>query len=244
MKTVKEVSALTGVSIRTLHYYDSIGLLRPAGVTESGYRLYDRKALERLQMILLFRELEFPLSQIKEILDSPGFDREKAVKQQIDLLTMKKERIEKLLKLARDMNKIGVNAVLDFNAFDKTKLEEYAKEAKDSWGNTKAFQEFEKKGHTEKEQSLLNAGLMEVFRKFGGIRESEPGEERVQELVKELQDYITEYFYTCTPEILSGLGAMYAGDKRFQENIDRAGGKGTAAFVKEAICLYCQKESC
>ena len=89
MRTVNEVSNLTGVSIRALHYYDKIGLLHPDKVTDTGYRLYDDTALERLQQILLFRELEFPLKQIKEILDSKCFDRNKALEQQIELLTLK-----------------------------------------------------------------------------------------------------------------------------------------------------------
>ncbi len=94
MKTVHEVSRLTGVSIRTLQYYDKIGLLRPAGHTRSGYRLYDDAALERLQQILLFRELEFPLKDIRAILESADFDREKALEQQITLLSLKKEHLE------------------------------------------------------------------------------------------------------------------------------------------------------
>ena len=90
MMTVNEVSKLAGVSIRTLQYYDSIGLLKPAEYTESGYRLYDDAAMERLQQILLFRELEFPLKEIKEIVTRPDFDKQKALEQQIELLTMKK----------------------------------------------------------------------------------------------------------------------------------------------------------
>lgn len=86
MKTVNQVSKLTGVSIRTLHYYDEIGLLHPSAVTEAGYRLYDDTALERLQHIMLFRELEFPLKDIKDILNSSHFDRNKALEQQIELL--------------------------------------------------------------------------------------------------------------------------------------------------------------
>ena len=100
MKTVHEVSRLTGVSIRALQYYDSIGLLRPAGRTEAGYRLYDDADLETLQQILLFRELEFPLKEIRRILGSPDFDREKAIDRQIGLLRLKKERLERLLRLA------------------------------------------------------------------------------------------------------------------------------------------------
>lgn len=90
MMTVNEVSKLTGVSIRTLQYYDTICLLKPIEYTESGYRLYDDTSLERLQQILLFKELEFPLKEIKKIIDAPNFDRNKALEQQIELLTMKK----------------------------------------------------------------------------------------------------------------------------------------------------------
>ena len=92
MKTVKEVSRLSGVSVRTLHHYDVIGLLKPSKLTEAGYRLYDNRALERLQLILLYRELRFPLEQIREILDSPGFDRDLALRQQIQLLQLQKEQ--------------------------------------------------------------------------------------------------------------------------------------------------------
>jgi DNA-binding transcriptional MerR regulator len=100
MKTVNEVSKLTGVSIRTLQYYDKIGLLTPAMRTEAGYRLYDDTALERLQQILLFRELEFPLSDIRAVLEAPDFDRKKAITQQIELLTLKKQRLEAIIGLA------------------------------------------------------------------------------------------------------------------------------------------------
>ena len=105
MMTVNEVSKLTGVSVRALQYYDSIGLLKPSGYTEAGYRLYDETQLERLQQILLFRELEFPLKEIKKILDSDGFDRKKALEQQIELLTLKKEHLENLITFAREIKR-------------------------------------------------------------------------------------------------------------------------------------------
>ena len=116
MMTVHEVSKISGVSIRTLQYYDSIGLLKPSDYTESGYRLYDDIAMERLQLILLFRELEFPLKDIKKILDSPNFDKEKALAQQIELLKLKMEHLENLLNLAHGIKKIGVNKAMDFTA--------------------------------------------------------------------------------------------------------------------------------
>ena len=145
MRTVNEVSKLAGVSIRTLHYYDRIGLLPPSGITETGYRLYDDTALERLQCILLFRELQFPLKDIKKIMDSPGFDKDKALEQQITLLELKKEHLENLIELARDVKRKGVKK-LDFKAFDTKKMDEYAKEAKARWGETAAYKEYEEKG--------------------------------------------------------------------------------------------------
>ena len=134
MMTVNEVSKLTGVSIRTLQYYDNIGLLKPAEYTESGYRLYDDAALERLQQILLFRELEFPLKDIKDIINRSDFDKDKALEQQIGLLELRKEHIENLIAMCHDLKKRGVKH-MDFSAFDTSKLDEYAKKAKEQWGD-------------------------------------------------------------------------------------------------------------
>lgn len=131
MMTVNEVSKLTGVSIRTLQYYDKIDLLCPAAYTQAGYRLYDDQALEKLQQILLFRELEFPLKDIKKIIESPSFNREKALRQQITLLELKKERIEDLIALARGIKETGVNH-MNFSAFNAQKEQEYKARAKAS----------------------------------------------------------------------------------------------------------------
>lgn len=240
MMTVHEVSELTGVSIRALHHYDEIGLLPPTEVTESGYRLYDDTALYRLQCIMLFKELEFPLKQIKGILDSPSFDRNRALEQQITLLEMKKEHLENLIDLARGIKAIGVRK-LDFTAFDTRKIDEYAKRAKESWGQTPAYREFEEKsaGRTDEENRKLSVEFMAVLAKFGSMQELEPSDERVQAQVKKLQDYISESFYTCSDEILSSLGKMYSGGGSMTENIDNAGGEGTAEFASNAIEFYC-----
>ena len=241
MWTVKQVSARTGVSIRTLHHYDAIGLLRPTQTTEAGYRLYDVQALERLQCILLFRELKFPLKEIKNILDSPSFDREQALEQQITLLCMQKERIEALLDLARGIQKIGVNT-LDFSAFDTTKLDEYAQQAKATWGTTEAYREFEQKaeGRTRAQELAIGGRLMDIFRQLGEVRQQAPDSPEAQALVAALRAFITEHYYTCTPEILRSLGEMYAAGGSMTENIDHAGGEGTASFACQAIAAYCR----
>lgn len=242
MKTVKEVSRLTSVSVRALHHYDAIGLLKPTAVTEAGYRLYDDTALERLQQILLFRELEFPLKEIKAILESPDFDRKKALEQQLTLLELKKEHLENLILLARGIKLTGVN-YMDFTAFDTRKLDEYAAQAKASWGKTAEYREFEEKakGRGKEETQKLSKEMMALFVEFGKLRELPAGSERVGEQVKRLQSFITEHFYTCSDEMLCKLGELYAAGGEFTENIDRAGGTGTAVFVREAIQARCGK---
>ena len=239
MMTVNEVSKLAGVSIRTLQYYDSIGLLKPAEYTESGYRLYDDAAMERLQHILLFKELEFPLKEIKEIITKPDFDKKKALEQQIELLTMKKEHLENLIQFARGIQN-GGNNIMDFTAFDTSKLEEYTRNAKAQWGDSKAFAEYEKKSSSrskDDEKKLWN-DFMKLFEKCGTIKDSNPKSAEAQAIVAEIQNYITQNFYECTNEILSGLGKMYVAGGEFTTNIDKAGGNGTAEFVSHAIEEY------
>jgi DNA-binding transcriptional MerR regulator len=242
MMTVNEVSKLTGVTIRTLQYYDRIGLLRPAKYTESGYRLYDDTALERLQQILLFRELEFPLKEIKAILDSSDFDRKKALKQQIELLTLKKEHLEKLIDFARGLNTKGVNE-MDFSAFDTGKIDEYAKKAKEQWGNTSEYKEYEKKasGRSKEDEAAITREFMKIFKSFGDIKDSDPASQKAQGLVKDLKDFISEHYYKCSDEVLLSLGRGYAAGGEFTENIDKAGGQGTAVFTDKAIQIFCCK---
>ena len=244
MKTVHEVSKLAGISVRTLHHYDAIGLLSPTTTTEAGYRLYDEEALERLQCILLFKELEFPLKDIKEILDSPNFERSKALEQQIELLTMKKEHLENLINLARGIQATGVKKIMDFKAFDTKKMDDYAKQAKESYGSSPAYKEFEEKskGRSKEQEKSISIGMMNIFADIGKMLSLEPSDEAVQAKVAELRAYITEHFYNCTPEILSGLGQMYAAGGEMTENINNYSGEGTAEFTAEAIRIYCQKQ--
>ena len=240
MKTVKEVAAITGVSVRTLHHYDAIGLLKPSKVTDAGYRLYDDTALERLQSILLFRQLQFPLKEIKEILDAPDFDPEKALEQQIELLRLQKEHLEELIEFAEKIQKGG--NTMDFKAFDTTKIDTYAAEAKAKWGKTEAYKEFEQKtaGQTGEQLQKTGDALMDIFAEIGAIRHLSPESAEAQALVKKLQDFITAHYYTCTRQILRGLGMMYIAGDSMTENIDKAGGEGTAEFAHQAIEVYCR----
>ena len=242
MMTVKEVSDLTGVSIRTLHYYDQLGLLPAAGHTDSGYRLYDDAALERLQQILLFRELEFPLKDIQHILTNSAFDRRKALAQQIELLTLKKQHLESLISLAQKTLTTG-GTYMDFTAFDTQKIQEYTSQAKQQWGATSAYKEFEQKTTHQTAQEAANMGsrLMEILAVFGGMQHKSPAAPAVQTQVKALQAFITEHYYTCTKEIFAQLGQMYGAGGAFTENINAVGGPGTAEFAAKAIEVYCEQ---
>lgn len=238
MKTVNEVSRLTGISVRALHHYDAIGLLPPTRVTEAGYRLYDDEALRRLQAILLFRELQFPLKEIKAILASPSFDPTDALDAQIRLLEMQRDRLNGIISLARKIRKEGV-VTIDFHAFDKTEIDQYAAEAKTRWGDTPAYAEFAARPAKNTQQAAEQ--LMNILAGIGAMKQQSPDSPAVQQQIAALQQHISASFYTCTHEILSGLGEMYVADDRFRQNIDKAGGEGTAAFVRDAIRCFVQK---
>ena len=239
MKTVKEVSRLTGVSVRTLHHYDAIGLLKPTAVTEAGYRLYDEQTLGKLQTILLFRELEFPLKEIKEMLTAEHFDPMAALADQIRLLELRREKLDRLIEHARHIQNTGVMN-MDFKAYDNKKLDAYAQEAKKRWGHTDAWRESQARGKNA-DQELRDAdGLMDIFRRLGQFRQGDPAAPEAQELIAQLQQYICDHYYNCTNQILYGLGQMYAAGDEMNENIARAGGAGTGAFARRAIEIYCK----
>ncbi len=242
---IKDFALLTGVSVRTLHYYDQIGLLRPAYVDQSnGYRYYDDDALERMQEILFYRELDFSLKSILDMLSCPDYDRQEALSMQRELLVMKKERIERIIAAIDSAGK----GKIDMKAFDNSDYQaaraQYQAEAKERWGNTPAYREYEEKSaeYTEDRNNVLGSGMYAIFHRFSlCLNDGDaPESDCAQALVKSLQEYISENYYTCTPDILSGLGQMYVCDERFRKNIDRHK-DGTAAFVSSAIAFYCKR---
>ena len=238
---IKEFADFTGVSVRTLHYYDEIGLLMPAVVDKTtGYRFYDEKSFLRMQEILFYRELDFSLKSIGEILSSPNYDKSKALTEQKHLLTLKKERLERLIS-AIDGAVKGENVM---KAFDNSEFEKHKAEAKEKWGSTDAYKEHAErtKNYSKQKWSDLAVGMDHIMAEFAiCMKKSEtPDSEEVQNLVKMLQSHITENYYLCTNEILAGLGQMYVADERFKNNIDKHA-DGTAAFICEAITVYCRK---
>ncbi|MEA4932747.1 MAG: MerR family transcriptional regulator [Lawsonibacter sp.] len=241
---INEVAKLSGVTVRTLHYYDEIGLLKPSEITEAGYRLYDSTALETLQQILFFRELDFSLNDIKEIMRNPNYDKANALTKHRELLLQKRNRIDDLIVLVD--NTLKGEYDMSFKQFDMTEFEatkkKYAAEVKERWGSTAAYNESEKKtsSYDDNQWKVLSGEGEAILQEFGENRNIQPERKEAQALVKKWQDYITANFYNCTKEILSCLGLMYIGDERFTQNIDQ-NGTGTAAFMAAAIEIYCRK---
>ena len=237
---IKEFARFTGVSVRTLHYYDEIGLLQPAYVDKAtGYRFYNEESLLRMQEILFYRELDFSLKSIAEILSSPDYDKRKSLEEQKILLTLKKERLERLI-VSIDGAMKGMNVM---RAFDNSEFEKYKAEVKEKWGKTAAYQEHTERtrDYSEQKWSGLAEGMNQIMAEFACCMKNEgPDSCAAQKLVKKLQRHITENYYQCTNEILAGLGQMYVADERFKNNIDKHG-NGTAAFICAAIEIYCRK---
>ena len=157
MKTVKEVSMITGVSIRTLRYYDEIGLLKPTELTETGYRLYDNKALEKLQEILFFRELEIPLITIKEIMDTPNYDKEQVLITQKNLLEQKRNRLNGIIELITDVMK-GVNT-MSFEAFSKDEVQKMVNHTLECMPRESVDEQVQKFGSLKKYKEYLSSGF-------------------------------------------------------------------------------------
>jgi DNA-binding transcriptional MerR regulator len=243
---INEAAFAAGVTVRTLHYYDEIGLLKPSEITDTGYRLYDDAALAVLQQILFFRELDFPLGEIRDIISSPAFDRTKALENHRELLLRKRERLDNLINLVDNIIK-GEDSV-SFKEFDLTEIEEsrkkFADEVKERWGNTAAYLESERKTKdygAVQWQQIFDEGS-HIFEAFAANKDKAPESVEVQKLVGMWQAFITDKYYKCTNEILACLGQMYIGDERFTKNIDRYG-VGTANFLAKAIEIYCKNEA-
>ena len=238
---ISDVARLTGVTVRTLHYYDEIGLLKPSEVTQAGYRVYNDADLEVLQQILFFRELDFSLEDIRKIMQNPAYEKESALRKQKELLLQKRSRLDSLIALV-DKTLRGEQD-MSFRQFDTAKIEEtkkkYAEEAKQRWGDTSAYAEYEKKSrsYSDAQQNMLDGEGAGILSEFGQNRSLAPDSAQAQALVKKWQAYITSHYYTCTKEILSCLGQMYVGDARFTQHIDQYGA-GTAAFMAAAIEIY------
>lgn len=242
MKSVKEVSRETGVSVRTLHHYHALGLLVPTEVTEAGYRRYDEAAVNRLRLIVLYRELGFSLGEIAGLLEAPDSERNAALMEQVKRMEARKKQLQTRIDMALGLKLRGVKA-LDLAGFEAGMIDEYAEQAHALYGKTEAWKAYERKAkdRTPEEHRTIGEGMMALFAKAGQFRTLPPEAPEAQAWAAELQAYITEHYYPCTAEILRALGNMYAGGGSMTENIDRAGGDGTGEFAREVLRVYCDR---
>ena len=242
--SISEMAKLSGVSVRTLHYYDEIGLLRPREVVrDTGYRYYDELSLESLQQILFYRELDFPLKEIVKIISTSEYQKEEVLVKQRELLKLKRKRLDKLIRLL-DGNLKG-EKIMSFKEFDMSEIEaqkvQYAKEVQEKWGQTQAFTQSKEKtaNYQKADWEMLTGRMDELLELFSKQLNEDPKSEPVQKLVMQWQQWITDSYYDCTKEILAGLGKMYVADERFKANMDKFK-KGTANFISVAIEEYCK----
>lgn len=245
---VKEVSNIAGVSVRTLHHYDQIDLLKPSSVSPAGYRLYTDSDLETLQQILFFKELGFDLSEIKTFILNPGFDKTEALKAHKELLIKKKKRLELIIKsVERTIQSIGGGIEMDkkemFEAFDMTEIQnhqkKYAEEVRQKYPK-EVVEECENKtsGYSSNDWAAIQSKSNEMYKQMIDYMDNGPSDPKVQEAISEFRQYTTDNFYTCTPEILRGLGDLYVSDERFTAFFEKLK-PGLAGFVRKAINIYC-----
>lgn len=242
---VKEVADLVGISVRTLHHYDEIGLLSPEETTESGYRLYSEENLELLQQILFFKELGFPLKKIKEIINRPSFDRQEALLLQRKMLIEKRRRLDKMIatidKTIQHMKgEIEMTIKEKFEGFDFSH-NPYEQEARERWGDEAVDKANAKIGSMSKEEQAAMVNKMNsIYQKLASLRHGSPESEEAQAAIKEWYDFLNNYFSSYSIEAFKGLGQMYVDDVRFTKNIDQFG-EGLAQFMRDAMAVFADK---
>lgn len=244
---VKAVAELAGITIRTLHHYDEIGLLKPAQVTAAGYRLYTGEELEQLQQILFFRELGFTLHDIKEIISRPDFNRKQALAEHRQLLQERQQRLGRLIaSIDHTLNTMEGDSPMDatdvkamFDGFDHT---QYAEEARQRWGGSQEYQESVRrtKHYTKADWAAFKAEMAEITVALAALMDRDPADPDVQEQVRRWHQFIDDRCYTCSTEVFRGLGELYVADERFTATYDKAR-PGMAGFMQAAMNVYCDK---
>lgn len=244
----KEVAKLTGISVRTLHHYDAIGLLRPDRNKENGYRKYSEEDMDRLQQILFFRKCGFPLDKIQKLLNNPSFNREEAFQVQKKYLLYEKKRIETMLDtLERSMKSMKGEITMSLNekfgGFDMDN-NPYEEEARRLWGDEaidKSNAHISSMTATEKES--IAKGMDDLFTELSTIRTENPNSDTAQKAMEKMYQHFNKNFgYQYTLEAFAGVGQLYITDKRFTENIDKYG-EGLSEFLAEAMKIYVESQT-
>lgn len=244
--TISEMAKLARISVRTLHYYDEIGLLKPSEInSETGYRLYDEESIVKLQQILFYKELDFSLKEIKVMMEADDYDINWALESQKNLLKLKRQRLDRLINLLT--KQLEGEITMDFKEFDMKDIEvakeKYAEEVKTRWGQSDAYKESQEKTakYSKEDWAKISQEMDDLLKAFSEKVDCEASDPAVQGLVKKWQAFITSYYYECSDDILAGLGQMYGADERFIQNMDKFK-MGTAMLISQAIEVYCGRE--
>ena len=249
--SVGQVADLAGVTIRTLHYYDGIGLLSPSGRSAAGYRIYEDSDLERLQQILFYRELEFTLEEIATIVDDPRTDAVGHLRRQRGLLTERIERLRKLVAAidyeleAREMD-IKLTPEEKLEVFGDFNPEDHAQEAERRWGDTDAYRQSQRRvsSYAKEDWLKIKAEHDEVAANRAALFESRtaPDSEEAMAAAEAHRQHISRWYYDCSHEIHRGLGEMYVSDESFRTNYD-ALAPGLSEFIRDAIRANAERTS-
>jgi len=239
--TVGQIADLAGVTIRTLHHYDKIGLIQPSHRTQSGYRMYDGAAINRLQEVMFFRELDFSLEDIRAILDQPTYERTDALHRQRDLLEAKAGLILNLIdaverSIAAEQEGAPMTNEEKLEVFGDFDPSEHEAEVEQRWGATVEYAQSIKrtKDYGKADWEIINAENAEIYAQFVGLMPAGAKTPEARDVVERHRQHISRWYYDCSPQIHAGLGQMYIADERFTENIDKTA-EGLAAFMAEAF---------
>ena len=241
--SVGRVAQLAGVTVRTLHHYDEIGLLSPSERSSTGYRRYDDRDLERLQQILYYRELGFSLEEIAGILDDPQADSVAHLRHQHEMLTGRIKRLQEMvtaIEFAMEAHKVGINLTPEerFEVWGDFNPDDYAEEAEQRWGQTDAYKESARRtarytkedwARNKAESEEWGARLVAAFE--AGLPADSP---EARELAEEHRQQISRNFYDCPPAMHAGLGRMYVEDERFAAHYEQRA-PGLAQYVSDAV---------
>ncbi|WP_328502103.1 MerR family transcriptional regulator [Streptomyces sp. NBC_00457] len=241
--SVGQVAGFAGVTVRTLHHYDDIGLLVPSERSHAGHRRYSDADLDRLQQILFYRELGFPLDEVAALLDDPETDPRVHLRRQHELLTARIEKLRKMaaaVEHAMEARKMGINLTPEekFEVFGDKDPEQYAEEAEQRWGGTEAYAESQRRAasYTKEDWKRMQAEVADWGERYDALMAADepPTGERAMDMAEEHRRHITRWFYECTYELHTGLAEMYVSDERFKAFYDSMR-PGLAEHLRDAI---------
>ncbi|MGW6735135.1 MerR family transcriptional regulator [Streptomyces sp. NPDC055013] len=249
--SVGQVAGFAGVTVRTLHHYDDIGLLVPSERSHAGHRRYSDADLDRLQQILFYRELGFPLEEVAALLDDPDADPRAHLRRQHELLTARIEKLQKMataVEHAMEARKMGINLTPEekFEVFGDFDPDQYEEEVQERWGNTDAYRQSQQRAasYTKEDWQRIQREADELNRRFVALMEAgEPADsETAMDAAEEHRRGIARNHYDCGHEMHACLGEMYVSDARFTQNIDQAK-PGLAVYLRDAILANAARHS-